>query len=170
MDSAGELIYDYVEWAKEQVDDTGDGPFDEFLGITRLWRLVKAKDPEKYLENKILRAKSGIVQGMKRWDWKQLGEECDRNYEDAVKELGKKKADAQAEFGTSYRSTYLGSCLTMTPSGKYYLPFACSNVDIREALHDAVWYDALDMVAEKHGMYVTAGEGDSTDIWLVKGD
>jgi len=63
---------------------------------------------------------------------------------------------------------YLGSCLNLSPSGKYYTPFACSNVTEAEAHRDEAWYAALDLAAEKHGLFVTSGEGDPTDIFIGK--
>lgn len=33
------------------------------------------------------------------------------------------------EEGQGERRDYLGSCITLAPSGKYYLPFACGNVE-----------------------------------------
>lgn len=105
-----------------------------------------------------------------RFDWAGLAHDCDQNYADAVKQYGQEWADNQAEYGQGCRSAYLGSCLSLSPSGKYYTPFACSNVSIQEALEDAAWYDALDYVAEKHGLYVECGEGDPTDLFVVKGD
>lgn len=61
---------------------------------------------------------------------------------------------------------YLGSCLSLSPSGKYYTAFACSNVTETEAERDEAWWAALERAAEKHGLFVTSGEGDPTDIFV----
>lgn len=105
-----------------------------------------------------------------QFNWAGLARDCDQNYADAVEKHGQEWADNQAEYGQSCRSAYLGNCLSLSPSGKYYTPFACSNVSVAEALEDAAWYDALDYVAERHGLYVECGEGDPTDLFVVKGD
>jgi hypothetical protein len=60
---------------------------------------------------------------------------------------------------------YLGSCFSIMPSGKYYMPWACSNVTEAEALQDELYSEALDQVAEEYDMFVFGGEGDPTDIF-----
>ena len=85
----------------------------------------------------------------------------------------------------------IGSCLHLAPSGKYYLPFACSNVDpcpycegkgtigsefdpeecpicrgehSLDVLLDQEFYTALDDGAEKLDGFITSGEGCGTDL------
>lgn len=49
----------------------------------------------------------------------------------------------------------LGSIFSITPSGKYYQPFVCSNVTDDELSFDGIFIDEyLEEVASQHGMYV----------------
>jgi hypothetical protein len=81
----------------------------------------------------------------------------------------------------NYMSVYLGTLIN--PSGKYYLPFACSNVDdcprckgkgcnycgqlgSREAYEDEVFFEALNNYASKYGAWIESGEGDPCDTFL----
>ena len=91
------------------------------------------------------------------------------------------------------RSILLGSVFSLYPSGKYYMPFACSNVDecplckwkgvietnekiiecpfcngvsSREAYEDEIYIKALNDAAEAIDCYVTSGEGDPCDIFI----
>lgn len=83
----------------------------------------------------------------------------------------------------SYLTLYLGTVFSIMPSGKYYLPFACSNVDAcnrckgkgcdfcghlgsREAYEDSLMNDALDKYADKIGAWVESGEGDPCDLFV----
>lgn len=87
------------------------------------------------------------------------------------------------EDGQKVKSVFLGTVFSIMPSGKYYMPFACSNVELcvrckglgceycgnsgsREAYEDELMNEALDEYASKIGAYVTSGEGDSCDIFI----
>jgi hypothetical protein len=61
-------------------------------------------------------------------------------------------------------STYLGSVFSLTPSGKYYMPWACSNVTEEEARQDEEWWEKMEVYGENHGIFFSGGEGDPTDI------
>ena len=85
---------------------------------------------------------------------------------------------------------FLGTVFALCPSGKYYLPFACSNVETcprckgngstksgnhctwcdglgsREAYLDQVWYETLDAMGGRFGLYITSGEGDPCDLFV----
>jgi hypothetical protein len=68
--------------------------------------------------------------------------------------------------GVPFKSIYVGSILNLTPSGKYYTPWANSNVTEREADIDRAWWERLEQEAEKHGLFIFCGEGDPTDIFV----
>ena len=72
------------------------------------------------------------------------------------------------ECGNKVKGLFLGSVLSITPSGKYYTPWACANVSEREAEQDQEWWEKLEAEAEKHGFFITSGEGDPTDIYVGK--
>lgn len=85
--------------------------------------------------------------------------------------------------GEKSESYYLGTVFAIMPSGKYYMPWACSNVDpcprcegkgcdfcdhsgSREAHEDECFMDALEKEAGKYNCWVESGEGDPCDLFL----
>lgn len=66
------------------------------------------------------------------------------------------------------RTIYLGSILSLTPSGKFYLPFACSNVTVKEAAIDEIWQDFMRFHLEEEDLFLISGEGDGLDMFLVR--
>lgn len=91
------------------------------------------------------------------------------------------------------KSFYIGTVFSVFPSGKYYMPFACSNLEecpecegtgiIRtidsektcvrcegcgtyEGYVDQLFMDDLDQEAEKNGVIVECGVGDPTDMFI----
>lgn len=56
---------------------------------------------------------------IRAWDWGRIRAEA----------VDAAKPDPYERDDQSVGYTYLGSCLSLAPSGKYYHPFACSNVD-----------------------------------------
>jgi hypothetical protein len=101
-----------------------------------------------------------------------------------------KQSEAYDDFeGTKTRTVYLGTVFGIMPSGKYYEPYANSNVDAcprckgtrkfngqdcpycegmgsREALEDDWMHEALMHHAAQHGCFVSSGEGNPCDIFL----
>lgn len=80
---------------------------------------------------------------------------------------------------------YLGSVFSIYPSGKYYTPWANSNVEVcnrckgkgcdfcghlgsREAFEDELMNDYLEEYSSKYNCWIEAGEGDPCDIFLVR--
>lgn len=68
------------------------------------------------------------------------------------------------DAGMWQRSIFLGTVFALTPSGKYYMPFACSNVTEEEANEDREWWNVVDEELEKRELYAEGGEGCPTDI------
>jgi len=64
-------------------------------------------------------------------------------------------------------SSFIGSIFTFSPSGKYYMPFACSNVTTLEAWADAVHRDVFNANLPD-GYWVEGGEGDPCDLFLCR--
>lgn len=91
----------------------------------------------------------------------------DIDWDDLVKEI-----EAQEAFddmcGNKVKAIYFGSVLSLSPSGKYYMPWASGNVTEKEAEKDEEWFEELEAEAEKRGLYVASGEGDPTDIVIGK--
>ncbi len=66
------------------------------------------------------------------------------------------------------RVLYVGSVLNLLPSGKYYTPWACSNVTEEEAEADEEWWEAFDAELAKHNAWAECGEGDPLDVFVVR--
>lgn len=82
------------------------------------------------------------------WDWDKIVEKC----------KGEETYDgAKWEF--------IGTVFNLAPSGKYYMPWTTNQTadDVRK---DEAFYAALDEVAEKHGGYISAGDGDPCDLFF----
>jgi len=89
---------------------------------------------------------------IKAWNWKTLKEEAFNNVEKDYE-------------GNKIGSVYLGTVFSLMPSGKFYMPWACSNVTEEEAEKDQMFTEALEKVAEENGMFIFSGEGDPCDIF-----
>lgn len=63
--------------------------------------------------------------------------------------------------------TFLGTVFALSPSGKYYTPFACSNIDDIDAILDSAFYAALDNVAESFDGWIESGDGDPCDLFFA---
>ena len=87
---------------------------------------------------------------------------------DAVKEDMAKADWELVEDNLRKRLVYLGSCFNVMPSGKYYMPWACSNVTDEEAKADMEFQELLEKEADEHGFIVEAGEGDPCDIYIAE--
>jgi len=167
-------------------------------------------------------AKNRYLAALRKWDWGAIKAEALSGLE-----------DDEENPGTRVGRSYLGTVFSLAPSGKYYTPFANSNVDpcprcrgtgharnpvacgwcggsghrsvaalakargehveatmtfpcfvcegglvpvecswcrglgSREAYLDQEWYEALDQVADGHGMYIESCEGDPCDLFAV---
>ena len=82
------------------------------------------------------------------WDWGKIVADCKKE---------------ESYDGAKWE--YLGSCLNIAPSGKYYMPWT-SNQTAEDERKDSAWYQALDEVAAKHGGFISSGEGDATDLFF----
>lgn len=65
---------------------------------------------------------------------------------------------------------YLGSVMSIFPSGKFYMPWAMGNVDSVEVFQDECYLAALESVADKYGGSIESEDGDPTDIFFVLAD
>ena len=125
-------------------------------------------------------------------------EETIQNEAKEIIESALKKIESEESYkdmdGNILKSVFIGTCFNIMPSGKYYMPFACSNVEkcskcdgkgeitnpnaktvecpvchgigSEEAYKDQVMQKSLEYFADKHGAYVHGGEGDPCDIFV----
>lgn len=85
-------------------------------------------------------------------------------------DLNDLKENAEAVIGydgENLLSYYLGTVFSLTPSGKYYTPWACSNVEEEEAEEDAEYFEAWEEFLSGTGASLESGEGDPCDLFLV---
>jgi hypothetical protein len=64
------------------------------------------------------------------------------------------------------RTIYIGSVFALLPSGKYYMPWACSNVTEEEADKDADWYTRAESELATIRCFMESGEGDPCDLFV----
>jgi len=96
-----------------------------------------------------------FYQEIKSWDW------------DGIKADAENNPQPDGEDGNTVKCTFLGTVFALVPSGKYYTCFANSNVEEDEAEKDEAWFEALDMIAAEHDMYIFNGEGDPCDLFAA---
>ena len=96
---------------------------------------------------------------IKGWNWEGIKNDILKNSNDPD------IVEVDEYDGTKRASTFLGTVFNIMPSGKYYMPWACSNVTAREAYRDEVFSEVLEAIAGQHGMYLFSGEGDPCDIF-----
>jgi hypothetical protein len=106
----------------------------------------------------------------------------------AIKDNWEQTEDVE---GNKVESIFLGTVFALTPSGKYYTPWANGNVDAcprckgegiykgdychhcngmgsREAYEDELFQDALERAANKHDAWIESGEGAPCDLFIVR--
>lgn len=111
------------------------------LGPKRVWRKYEARQRRIY--RKEIRA----------WDWAGILEEANANVHE----------EDDIRIGRSY----LGTVMNLIPSGKYYTPWACSNVRMQEANLDEVFYEELEGIASEYDMFIESGDGDPCDLFAA---
>lgn len=114
--------------------------------------------------------KHGVFDLMATKYGKQIEKEFDWDYIQAILNNPDDDMIVDDEWNdVKYASLYIGSILSIMPSGKYYMPFACSNIEnVREALLDECYQDALNEKLEELGLWCESGEGDPLDVFFCK--
>jgi len=74
----------------------------------------------------------------------------------------------ETEDGDETRQVYLGTIFSLMPSGKYYTPFACSNVTDDEAAQDEAWRNQAEAELDLIGACLVSGEGDPCDLFAAE--
>jgi len=82
------------------------------------------------------------------------------------KELEQQEAFFDEDNDQMTKILYLGDIRSMTPSGRYYLPFACSNVTEDEAILDEQYWKRLENKVHYLGMFLMSGIGDPLDVLI----
>ena len=66
------------------------------------------------------------------------------------------------------RQIYIGTVFALYPSGKFYMPWACSNVTEAEAEKDEAWRERAESELEAIGASLESGEGDPCDLFVAQ--
>ena len=85
------------------------------------------------------------------WNWESIKQNAISNLQEDME-------------GNNIGVEFLGTVFNLAPSGKYYT-FWTSNQTEEDVTKDELFYEALDDVAESHGMFIEGGEGDPCDIF-----
>jgi len=93
--------------------------------------------------------------------------ESEFNWGNMIKEM-KSNPDClrSDEDCDEYYAIYVDTVFNLAPSGKYYTPWARSNVTDKEGLIDEIWYEALQSVLCDKDLWAESGEGDPCDIFF----
>jgi hypothetical protein len=116
------------------------------------WRI----NTEKLLDQVYNRQYSESLQDIQSWSWSDMSTEAQQN------------ARIANDFGDTYGTSYVGTCFTLSPSGKYFTAWARGNASDLDIVRDQAFYDALDFVAESHGGWIESGEGDPCDLYYCE--
>lgn len=91
-------------------------------------------------------------------DWKELAAKVD----------AEEPTEGWGWDGEPAKTVFLGTVFNLVPSGKYYTPWANSNVTAEEAEGDTDWWTELWEQAASYGLFITSGDGDPCDIMVGK--
>ena len=73
------------------------------------------------------------------------------------------------EYGSDpYESLYIGTVMSLSPSGKYYTLWACGNVEESEAELDGAFWEAFEETLSAAGAWHQCGEGDPCDVHVCR--
>ena len=73
----------------------------------------------------------------------------------------------EVEQGRFERHLFIGTVFTLTPSGKYYMPWS-TNVTEEEANADEEWFEEVQSALSDIGLFLTSGEGNPCDMFVAK--
>jgi len=85
----------------------------------------------------------------------------------------------ETEEGERIRAAYIGTVFTLTPSGKYYTPWAASiaiagynakgePIIEPNVLRDRGWYEGVEDTLAKIGAFLDVGDGDPCDLYVCR--
>lgn len=89
------------------------------------------------------------------WDWEAAIKECRSN--DVIED---------SHGDCRYHALFIGTVMSLAPSGKYWTWWACSNVTEEEAQRDEEYFDILYDCANEVDGWIESGEGDPCDIFF----
>jgi len=88
-----------------------------------------------------------------------------------LKEIQRELDHAEVESdrdGNRWRTIHLGSVLNLSPSEKFWTPWAGGNVTCEEAEADVEWFDELEAELATIDAFPHTSEGDGCDIMITQ--
>jgi len=107
---------------------------------------------------------------IRKWPWPKLVDDTLRAAENHALDIRDgnppecmEGCDKNGHIGSSY----LGSVMSIYPSGKFWMPWT-TNQTADDEDRDSRWHTALDRAADKFGGWIESGEGDPTDLYFCR--
>lgn len=66
------------------------------------------------------------------------------------------------------RTVFIGSVFTLLPSGKYWTPWAYSNMTEEEMAADEIWWDTVQAEAGERHFSIDGGVADPCDLFVTE--
>ena len=88
-----------------------------------------------------------------------------------IKAFNKNKDDPdciKTEYDMKYIAVYYGNILSIVPSGKYYMPWT-TNQTAEEEEADSAFWEEINILLDKQGLWIESGEGDALDLYICGG-
>ena len=89
------------------------------------------------------------------------------NISELQTQLSKAEIETDNE-GRKFRQVFIDTVFNLLPSGKFYTPYAHSNVTEEEAEKDEDWYAEAEFELDKINAFLVSGEGDPCDLFVVQ--
>ena len=90
------------------------------------------------------------------------------NLNEISNQLNNESWEQEDDNNYESRRLYLGTVFNLVPSGKYYQPFACSNVNLLDEYLDNCWYKQAELELSKINCSLESGEGSASDLFAVE--
>lgn len=104
------------------------------------------------------------------WNWAAIVDDTKRGAENHgldIRDGNSPECGEGCDLDGHAASTYLGSVMSLAPSGKFYTPWT-TNQTADDVERDGRWYAALEAVATKMGGWIENGDGDPTDLYFLR--
>ena len=143
------------------------GEFTASIHKGEYWIMLDNEPVCKFSEDYDERVTNSVMGAKKINQWKSEVESAAHDFIASIAESGFEIAESWA-MDEPYETQYMGSVFTVTPSGKYYMPWANSNVNIIEAAKDSMFYEIVERELDKLGYWLESGEGDPCDLFVSR--
>jgi hypothetical protein len=102
-----------------------------------------------------------------RWDWAAIVRTAEVEAIEHIASGGESICRDGCDDDGHVGSYYLGSVMSIYPSGKFYMPWT-TNQTADDVDRDSRFGEALDGVASAFGGWIESGDGDPTDLYFMR--